>query len=223
METTGAAASPAPGRRRGGGQWVFVVVVLAVVLLAIGLVALQRRHPPVVLLGDSITELAKPAFEGELGGEYDLHVSGVAGHRTDQRVPVVPELAAAQPRQVVINLGTNDVLQRRNLDETERDLEAIGAGFGSSKCVHLVTVVEAMFSFEDAGLHDRAVDLNDRIRGLAARRGWRVIPWDRIIRDYDAAGQPQGPWSSDTVHPTPEAGQPLLINGYREALASCPP
>jgi lysophospholipase L1-like esterase len=201
---------------------VIVVVVVGVaawlLLRSVGLV--PHKGPEVVLLGDSITDQTKATFAQRLGDDWDVTATGVPGDRADQRLPDVPELASHHPMQVVVNLGTNDVIQLKPPEETIGALEQVASGFSGSRCVHLVTINDLMLNFSDVGLHDRAVALNDRIRELAARRGWGIVPWDQMVRDYNGGPQPDGPITSDTVHPT-EVGQRMLADAYRRALASC--
>lgn len=194
------------------------IVGALLVLRALGVIA--RAGPKVELVGDSITFISTGTFTGRLGNDWNVIVSGVSGDRADQRLPDLPGLVAEDPRQVVINLGTNDVLQKKEPAETIVALEKVGAAFGHARCIHLVTISENMTSFTDTGLGSRAAQLNGLIRDLAGRHGWGVVPWAQLVRDYEQGAHPFGPLTTDTVHPTP-LGQQILSDAYRKALAAC--
>jgi lysophospholipase L1-like esterase len=202
------------GTRGRGAVIVIVVVVLAVV--AVVTARAFHRGPEVVLVGDSITFQTIGVFEEELGDDWGLTIHGVPSMRADQLLPAVPELAAHHPVQVVVNLGTNDALQGTPPGDTVAALEQLAAGFPGARCIHLVTINEHMLTPEGV-----AAGLNARIRDLAARRGWHTVPWDAVVRDYDAGPQPEGPVTSDSVHPT-AVGERLLADAYDRALAACP-
>jgi lysophospholipase L1-like esterase len=204
--------------RRGTVVVVIVVVAVAAVLLVRGVP--WRRGPEVVLVGDSITAQSEPVFEDKLGSRWGLTMQGEPGHRSDELLPAVPALAEHHPVQVVVNLGTNDVMQRKDPAETEAALEQLALGFSGARCVHLVTVNEHMVRLEDPGLTTRITDLNTRIRDLAARHGWDTIPWDEIVKMYDVGPQPEGPITVDTVHPT-DYGEHVLADAYGDALDEC--
>jgi len=201
------------------------IVILVVGLLAIGagLVVWQWRSakPKVVLLGDSITDMSSPVLQDALGNRYSLVISGVPNARADDREPDVPALAATKPDQVVINLGTNDLLKNASLDEAVASLTRIGGSFTSASCVHLVTLNESMVDFNQPDLHQRSVTLNERLRALAAEHGWHVIDWNAAAQAYEATGEKDGPLSTDTVHPTAEKGQHILAEEYRHGLEAC--
>ena len=210
------------GRDRRSIAAVAVAAVLLVVVLAVAaLWWTGRGGGGVVLYGDSITMQTGPVFERVLGGEYEVTTDGIPNLRSTERVESAATLAEGGPDQVIINLGTNDILQSGALDEAEAALDRIGTTFAGARCVHLVTVNDKMVNFQDKTMNQRAADLNRSIRELAGRQGWGVVPWDEIVRDYDAAGSPEGPLTSDTVHPTDAVGQPKLAEAYRQALDGC--
>jgi lysophospholipase L1-like esterase len=202
-------------------------VVTAVAALVLGALVLRftgiypRRGPSVVLIGDSITEQSADTFDQRLGGEYDLSTTGRPGFRAEQLLADVPDLADGDPTQVVVNLGTNDMTQGWRPADTEAVLERLAGSFPSARCVHVVTINDHMVN-DDPSLVPRVQDLNGRIRAMAARHGWDVVPWDRLVADYDAGPQPFGPITTDTVHPT-QLGRDVLADAYERALKACPP
>jgi lysophospholipase L1-like esterase len=195
------------------------VVVLAVVALVV-LAKVRARGPEVVLVGDSITAQTRDLFINQLGGDWGVTVQGEPGHRSDELLPAVPPLAAQHPVQVVVNLGTNDVMQGKDPAETQAALEQLANGFNSARCIHLVTVNDHMVKLDDPGLPARIADLNGRIHAMAASKGWGVIPWDELVNAYEGGPQAEGPITVDTVHPS-EYGEHVLADAYARALDGC--
>ena len=174
----------------------------------------------VVIIGDSITEQAEPLLLEELQPASVVKVRGRGGYRIEQMEPYAVEAAAADPEQVIVNLGSNDVLLSWPLDRSVEAYKRLLGYFDDARCVHLVTVNQGFQSTVDEGLAFRALLLNNQIRVLAASAGARVIDWSKMVADYEAAGSPYGPITSDSVHPT-ELGQKMLADAYREGLRTC--
>jgi lysophospholipase L1-like esterase len=201
-------------------------IVIALVVVIAGVLVLRatgiypRRGPSVVLVGDSITEQTADTFESHLGDRYHLTTTGRPGFRTEQLLADVPDLADADPTQVVVNLGTNDMTQGWAPADTEAVLERLAGSFPTARCVHVVTVNDRMVN-PDPTLVPRVQDLNARIRALAGRHGWDVVPWDQLVDDYDNGAQPFGPITWDSVHPT-QLGKDVLADAYDRALKTCP-
>jgi lysophospholipase L1-like esterase len=202
------------------GPVVIVVVVVVAVIAVVLVTGIGRRGPEVVLIGDSITAQTTEVFDDQLGKDWGLTVQGEPGHRADELVPAVAPLAQKHPVQVVINLGTNDVMQAKDPAQTQAALEQVAAGFNGARCIHLVTINDHMASLTDASLPARIADVNNRIRATAAAHGWHIVPWDEVVRLYDSGPQAEGPITTDTVHPT-EYGEHLLAEAYGRALEGC--
>jgi hypothetical protein len=149
-----------------------------------------------------------------------VRVRGRGGYRIEQMEPYAVEAAAAEPEQVIINLGSNDVLLGWSLDRSVEAYTRLLDYFDDARCVHVVTVNEKFFSMTDSGLGYRALLLNAQIRELAAANGADVIDWAAMVRDYEATGSPFGPITSDSVHPT-DLGDQMLADAYRESLRTC--
>jgi GDSL-like Lipase/Acylhydrolase family len=200
---------------------VVALVVVAVLFAVVGLRALGvgRHRPAVVLIGDSITANLESTARRQLGHEYALSVDGKPGFVADQQAPAVANAARFPFDQVVINLGTNDVMTSdHDLDETLAALTQIADSVSGIHCVHLVTVSEGMInSTNDAG--PRARRLNAGIRAIAAGHpNVRVIDWATIERDYE---HDHGETiTTDTVHPNAE-GNEVLADAYDASLATC--
>jgi lysophospholipase L1-like esterase len=208
-------------------------LVLVALLLVAGVAVVRSRNEPapsaaaphttarsVVMIGDSITDQATADLHTRFDPTFTMTVSGIGGTRADQRVPDAPRLAAAAPTQLVVDLGTNDVIQGTPLSTTIASITTIVADFPTARCVHLVDISENMVSPEDAPLSSRATALNEALRTLAAAHGWDVIDWAGIVHRYDAAHDPDGEITLDTVHPTP-VGRRLLLDAISDSLERC--
>ena len=170
----------------------------------------------VALVGDSITSLATAALHSRLDPTYQVDVMGKFGARTDQTMNEVNVIASTMPAQAVINLGTNDVLQRDGADQSIAILEEIVKLFASADCIHLVTINEGLTQGGETRTPE-AQALNERIRQLADRTDHvDIIDWNRIVVDH---GGPAAV-TTDSVHPN-DAGQALLVDAYASALADC--
>lgn len=174
----------------------------------------------VVIIGDSITEQAEPMLLDALQPDSVVRVRGRGGYRIEQMEPYAVEAASAEPEQVIINLGSNDVLLSWPLDRSVEAYARMLGYFDDARCTHLVTVNQSFRSDSDAGLAYRALLLNGQIRELAASTGADIIDWAKMVSDYEAAGSPFGPITTDSVHPT-ELGQKMLADEYEEALRTC--
>jgi len=192
-------------------------------------IGVERGGPPptgpdptdeVVIIGDSITEQAEAMLLDELQPASVLRVRGRGGYRIEQMEPYAVEAAAAEPEQVIINLGSNDVLLSWPLDRSVEAYRRMLDYFDDTRCIHLVTVNQGFESSTDDGLAFRALLLNGQIRELAAATGADVIDWSKMVSDYEAIGEPYGPLTSDSVHPN-ELGQKMIADAYRESLRTC--
>ena len=175
------------------------------------------RRPRVLVLGDSITQQSDPTLHDGLDVSYDLTVWGIGGSRADEHVHDDELFRAVDPEQVIIDLGTNDVLQGTPPEQTIAALTRIGQACDTARAIHFVTVTEGVFGEGDPALRARSVELNARIRTVAATYGWHVIPWHAVVDDYLDAGEPEGPITSDTIHPT-DVGRRLLAAACARAL-----
>jgi len=206
-----------------GLSFPWLVVALAVVVVAGSVVYLQTRddRPSVLLVGDSITAISEKLVADQLDGHYEILTSGAPKRTAEERVNDLPLLlASGQPDAVVVNLGTNDVIQHRSAEVAIHAIDTIGRAFRTARCVVLVTVNENMYSTTDKRLQPDAKTMNRRILALAKARRWGVVRWDSIVRKYIAEGEKNGHLSVDTIHPRP-IGQKLLADAYGRALGPC--
>lgn len=198
---------------------VLVIVVVTLAVVGIRALGIGEPGPPVALVGDSITANLQREAQRRIGDDYALTVDGRPGYLAGQQLPAVENAARFPFDQIVINLGTNDVMTSdHDLDETIASLEQAVSAVVGIRCVHLVTVSEGMVNgTEDAG--PRAQQVNRAIREIAARHpNVRVIDWAAIERQEQAdRGEPI---TIDTVHPS-DVGNRVLADAYGESLAAC--
>jgi lysophospholipase L1-like esterase len=174
----------------------------------------------VVIIGDSITEQAEPLLLDQLQPDSVVRVRGRGGYRIEQMEPYAIEAAAAEPEQVIINLGSNDVLLNWPLDRSVDAYTRLLDYFSDARCVHVVTVNQGFRSDADSGLAFRALLLNNQIRELATAHGADVIDWSTLVALYEGSGSPDGPITSDSIHPT-AVGEQIMADAYEEALRTC--
>ena len=177
----------------------------------------------VAIVGDSITAFDQTALNEQLGGDFELVITGNYGKTVDQVMPEAEVVAQRDYDQVIINLGTNDVLQDLPVDQSMAALRQMIELFGDARCIHLVNINEHMLeplSKESTtaaaqrfnAAQQQVVDADDQLS---------VLDWNAVaagsLNDEDP------PWSTlteDSVHPTPE-GNTRLNDLYRDALDRC--
>lgn len=202
----------------GVGVAILVIVLLAV-RLAYGPTFAQEDGPKVLVIGDSITDLGQQELKDELDAEYSLSLDGKTSFRTDEQLPSAERWSTRDFTQVVINLGTNDVIQGTSPSDAAANLEAMAQLFPTATCIHVVTVNELIPAEANPVADELARELNDQIRTLPSRNPRvRVIDWAAIVNEEKALGVDL---TIDGVHPSDE-GYVLLAQAYSEALDSCP-
>ena len=215
-------ASPRRGSRTVARSPLVIVVVIGLLVVGAIVYVLVRRSQPekVAVLGDSITVLTEPDLQ-TISHRYRLSIGAVSGATAQDMLRAAQLLSVAHPRQVVLNLGTNNVLHGEAPPTTLAAIDQIIKLFDSATCIHLVTVNASIIRFSDPQMHDRINQVNDGLRRFAARdRRVSVIDWSAWVQRYQAAHEPQGHLLYDTVHPT-DLGRRLLTQLYVQALKSC--
>lgn len=215
------------------GLWRVVLVTLCVGVVASCSTEGERSEPhlpkstlgasgfeTVAVIGDSITYQGRTVIEEVLGDDYVVLVDGRSGFRVGEQLPAAEKLALGVVDQVIIELGTNDVMQGWDLDRSGSDLRGIVELFSQTRCIHLVKVDESISSLDgEAG--SRARRLNAVMDEIAASESRvSVVDWPTVVQRYEV-DNPGREITYDGVHPT-EEGQQLLVEAYRDALASCP-
>ena len=177
----------------------------------------------VAVLGDSITSLDQADLNSTLGGDYELTISGNFGKTVSDVMPEAELMATRTYDQVIINLGTNDVLQERPIDKAIETLGAEVALFDSARCIHLVNINEHMLNQSDgASRAEAAKAFNAELEKYAERtEGVSVIDWNGVASSMlNGDDPPTSELTYDTIHPTAE-GFAELNDLYSSALGSC--
>jgi hypothetical protein len=201
------------------GLAALVVLLFLLVTAAFALKSDGTPHPKRVLfVGDSITDQARSVLPTSFPSDDTVDVQAVPGRKFAEMLPFALQAAASKPDEVVINLGSNDVLLGETPAVTEPAMASMFDAFANTPCVTLVTVNQHFIFGSDQGA--RARRINDELRGAAAAHGWSVVDWNQMVEDHIAAGNPGGPITTDSVHPS-EAGQRLLIDAERASLDRC--
>lgn len=195
----------------------------AVVVVAAAAVVTQATEPEgqvVAVVGDSITVLSANQIDDALARQHPT-IDARMGATVGDMLPYADPLAASRPRQVVINLGTNDALHGTPVGQTSEDLARMIALFPAAECIHVVKVNTHMHPEDGGVIAQRARAVNDQIDRLVATDG-RIdtIDWDSIVaRSIDETGG--SPLiSPDTVHPTPN-GSAVLAQAIGSAVSGC--
>jgi hypothetical protein len=196
------------------------VLIVTVAVLAIRLASgssLDESKPPVLVLGDSITDHGQRELRDSLGPIYSLSVEGQDNFRVDDLLPVASRWATRDFDQVVVNLGTNDVMQGWPMDQTEAGMQKLVGLFPNADCIHLTTLSE-LFPERSASVRPDAATFNRAIQDMStADPRIRIVDWNAIVVDQAAKGVDV---TSDGVHPTKD-GQRLLVTAYERSMASC--
>lgn len=170
------------------------------------------------LIGDSITDMSRDPFTTALGSDHQVEIVGKFGARSDEVIPDVKVIAASDPAQAVINIGTNDAIQRVPAEQTRDNIQQILDLLDGADCRFLVQINEGIT--DQANGESRAAEataINDQLAQLADRNERvEVIEWNATIADNGG----NGAITYDTVHLS-DKGVVLLAEAYQEALDSC--
>ena len=190
--------------------------------------ACYRRY---VAIGDSQTEglwdgdesTGVRGFADRLAAIVDSHHPGltyanlaIRGKRiADVLVEQVPPALAMQPDLITVCAGMNDVIRPgRSFDRALADLENLYAQLAASGATVVTTTFPDIARMLPVGrlLVSRVVTINDSIRVLAGRFGFRLV-------DLYGAASMMDPdtWSADRVHGSTK-GHILFAAAAAEAL-----
>lgn len=177
----------------------------------------QLDTRPIACLGDSLTDFGYPqALEGMI--TVPIADFGVNGIRTDEGIKMIPEILAANPQLVVIELGGHDYNgDKKPREATKQNLTTLIRAFRDREIE--VILVEIPRGF--------ITDPYDAVeRELAAEFDLQVID-DSLIRGlvFNSSVIPPGRWlppsyrySEDGLHPN-ELGNEYFAGRVRDALA----
>lgn len=203
-----------------------VVTTSVVVIVALVGAGCANAGDRVAVLGDSITALGHGSLEQNLGDTYDLSISGNFGKTVEQVLPEAQRLADERNyEQVIINLGSNDVLQNLPVEASMAAMRQMVDLYPEAHCIHLVDINEHMV-IESTGESrtEQAVAFNAALEQFsAADDRLSVISWNDIASQ--SLNEDQPPWSTlttDSIHPT-DQGNDEIDQLYGRALRRCPP
>ena len=174
--------------------------------------------PKVALIGDSITGLSRERLSAGLGDEYTVEVMGKFGARSDEIIAEVKVIAASHPSAAVINIGTNDALQRVPAEQTKASVQEILDLLDDVGCRYLVEINNGITDLLTGDSRaDEARAINAELDALARENpGVKVVEWNAAIAEHGGVSAVM----YDTVHLS-EKGQSLLAETYQEALSNC--
>jgi lysophospholipase L1-like esterase len=197
---------------------------VALVTVALSLSACYSGNsagPKVAVNGDSITGVAVWTINDTLAPDYYVDVQGQNGFTIGQSLPELQTLLTdpqGAPNDVILETGTNDVMQQNHLWWAELDQEV--SMVANTPCVVFVNVSTYADFFGDLdGLPPMVPDINAAIaQEVATHPNFHLLDWNAFINqpgNFDTYIA-QGP-SGLVVHPN-AAGQQALANLEQQAL-----
>ncbi len=170
----------------------------------------DRADPKrVAILGDSITVLSTSQINHALEGVYTTDVRAQSGQRIDQMLVELDDALAERPNEVVVNLGTNDVLQANMHWRTSFD--RMIAALAEQPCVEITTISTRVNGW--GAVPAIAGQINDAIaQAVASHADFHVVDWNAAVH----MGGSQL-LVSDQVHPS-AIGEATLASLVRSAL-----
>lgn len=169
------------------------------------------------LIGDSITDMSRQPLTQALGEEDKIEIVGKFGARSDQVIEDVKVIAASEPAQAIVNIGTNDAIQQVPPEQTAANIQQILDVLGAVGCRYLVEINEGITDqASGAARSAEAAALNEQIARLADENDVGVIEWNAVIADNGGNGE----ITYDTVHLS-DKGVVLMAEAYRSALDDC--
>jgi lysophospholipase L1-like esterase len=191
-------------------------VIAVVVALAVWLWP-RSSGPRVVIVGDSITVFAHHELSHALAGHYSVTTSAVIGQRIDEMLPALNHDLKKHPRAVVLNLGTNDVLQARLHPDWQTGYNSMIAMVADVPCVVLTTIstLATTSPTPDAAAEPQvASEINGAILSTAAsHHNVHVVDWNQIVHGANGVAL----LIPDRIHPS-DQGSRVLATEIRHAL-----
>ena len=159
-------------------------------------------------IGDALDERSQwEWWARQLDATLDFRNHGVYGERTDQ-IAVRLDAAAAGTDVLIVQGGINDVVQKRSVDDTARNLEEmVERGRALGLAVALTDVLP--WNNGDARAANDIDRLNALIAAIAGRLGVPLLPFHGTLADPDAPQRMRDELTDDGDHPS-VAGHRLL-------------
>ena len=197
--------------------------LLALLALTPAVTGCSNAGDSVAVVGDSITALDESTLKEQLGDRYELFVTGNFGRTVAEVMPEAEVLAQRDYDQVIINLGTNDVLQALPVDTSMAAMREMIALFDTARCIHLVNINEHMIVQDTATSRTpQAEQFNSALEELVRSDGrLSIIDWNEVAAGaLNDQQPPSSTLTEDSIHPTAE-GNTELNQLYKEALDGC--
>lgn len=194
--------------------------LLAVLLLAS--CGSDDEGPDVLVIGDSITDMSRDAIvDAVADDDIDVRIEAVPGATSTQMRERVTGLAGKVADQVVINLGTNDVLGGRDPAEAATEIATLVDQHPDVRCVHITTVNPGVMTFVDDAVDEEVIAFNLGMFDIERQRlQVNVIDWAGALADPPGGGVATDYLEDDGIHPN-DAGSELLAQLYDDALTGC--
>jgi hypothetical protein len=176
----------------------------------------------VVMVGDSITHQSRDELHVRLD-ERGISPTIEAIPRATAGLMLERARQVGMPRadQVIINVGTNDVVKGLSLDGTLTDIVSLIEMFPEARCTHLVTINGHMVSLTDHRLTARTRTLNRALHYLAQELpDVHVIDWAGLLAEGTDVPLAERLLAADSVH-TNAVGRAALADIYVDALDRC--
>ena len=168
----------------------------------------------IALDGDSITGLSEPDLQATLEPTYQINLFYHNGWRIAQVAPAVTiqVTSTPPPDAVVINLGTNDLIQQNST--WQADYNSMFATVQNVPCVVLFNINRLVDDYNPNGTIT-AEQMNAYLDELAsAHPNVHIIDWDAAVQaDVSLL-------TADYVHPS-ASGEQWIADNTKMALDSC--
>jgi lysophospholipase L1-like esterase len=191
------------------------VTALVVALVVFGFVSTRDRRrvtTNTAIVGDSITVLIQHQLQHRLGTRYNADVRARNGARIDEMLEPLRTALRNNPRDVVVNLGTNDALEAATRPIWQPGFVAMVDALTREDCVVFMNINTEM---RQGAASDRAaLDINAAFNGVVRTHpNMHVIDWNGMVR------KPAGDTllQADRIHPSSK-GQEVLTTSILRAL-----
>ena len=166
----------------------------------------------VAVVGDSITFMARHDIATALKARYRPVIHAEIGQRIDQMLPTLRGVLRTHPFAVVVDVGTNDVLQGKTHPDWRTGFSRMVAELTPVRCAVLTTVSTRVAGPNVApGV---ASAINRAIAEAASAHGnLHVVDWNAAVHRPNGATL----LGADKIHPSP-AGQGALALMLRSAI-----
>lgn len=201
---------PARTGRSHAVAWIAGTVAAFLIVAVIAVT--QRTGGQVAVVGDSITVLSKPYFARAFGSSGGADVRAKNGQRIDQMLPALQSALKLRPRAVVVNLGTNDVLQAQYHPNWRPAFNRMIELLATKSCVVLTTISDRAWS--PTAVPSVAEDINRAITIAAAQHpNFHILDWNALVHSSNGNKL----LYFDKVHPSTD-GQVILATEAQEII-----